>query len=273
MKVRFSFCCILFWLHAFTGNAQISLFQGDARSRGMANIRSVFAGSWSCLNNPAGLAALTGASFGLSYENYFQLPELGLASFSCGIPTKSGNFGLGIQSFGYSGLRQNQASLAYGRYFGKRLSTGIGLHWLTINQPAGYTDLFAIVPSLGIRLIPFENIVIGMSVMNPARQNYRPSRYKTIPAGILAGMGYQLGDEVWICIETEKRSGQQARYSAGIEVALQKIIRFRFGIAPSGDPAYSFGVGYHYKKLSVDASFMHYSVPGFSTAFGLTRTI
>ena len=238
----------------------------------MANIRSVLSGPWSVIGNPSGMAGLTTISVGLSYENYFQLPELGMASFSCGIPTKSGIFGLGYHSFGFSGLRQNQASLAYGRALGKWLRAGIGLHWLTVAQPAGYTDLFAILPSIGIQLIPLENVQVGITLINPAQQDFRPSGYKEIPLSFLAGIGYRMGREAWVCFETEKRNGEHPRYTAGIEVDLLETIRFRFGIAPSRGSIFSFGLGYRYKRISVDASVVYCPVPGYRTALGLTYT-
>jgi hypothetical protein len=225
------------------------------------------------MNNPSGMAGLTGTSMGMSYENYFQLPEMGMASFSFGIPTKSGVFGLGYNSFGFSGLRQNQASLAYGRAFDKRLRAGIGLHWLTVAQPAGYTDLFAIVPSIGIQVMPHENVRVGFTVFNPAQQDFRPSGYKKIPSAFLAGIGYRLGREVWVCLEAEKGYGETARYTAGIEVNPHETIRFRFGVVPVRGSTFSFGLGYKFKKMSVDASVLHCPVPGYRTALGITYTI
>jgi len=225
------------------------------------------------MNNPSGMAGLTGTSVGISYENYFRLIEMGMASFSFGIPAKSGCFGLGYNSFGFSGLRQNQVSLAYGKAFGKKLRAGIGLHWLTVTQPAGYKDLFAVMPSIGIQAIPFEDVQVGFTVFNPAQQDFRPPGYKKIPAYWLAGLGYRLGGEVWMCIEAEKRSGETLRYSAGLEVTLHETICFRLGFVPSQVSTFSFGLGFKYKKMSVDASVLHCPVPGYRTALGLSYTI
>lgn len=250
--------------------AQLPSFQGDARSQGMANAGVMLANHWSGINNPAGLAGIKAISFGLFYENYFELPELGMGAFSFGIPTKTGNYGISFITFGYALFRQGQASLSYGKAFGNKFRAGIGLHYLIICQPADYGNLYALVPSLGIQLLPLNGITFGVQVFNPAGQQYIPSGYQDIPSGFRAGAGYKLGNEVLFCAEAEKIIKEKATYYGGFEIILQKMLLVRFGVSPGQFSEFSFGIGLRSQHLTIDLAATRHPVMGFSPAIGLT---
>jgi hypothetical protein len=250
--------------------AQLPSFKGDVRSQGMANARVMLDNHWSGMNNPAGLAGISTTSFGIYYTNCFQVPELGMGAFSCGIPTKTGNFGISYITFGYSLFRQGQASLAYGKAFGKKFRAGIGLHYLMVLQPADYGNLYALIPSLGIQLLPLNGITMGIQVFNPARQQYIPSGYQDVPSGFGAGTGYKLGNEVLFCAEVEKIIKEKAKYYGGFEIILQKMVLMRFGISSGEFPEFSFGIGFQSRLLNIDLAVSRHPVLGFSPAIGLS---
>jgi hypothetical protein len=273
LKARLLIALLMVWLHAPGVKAQFPSFTGDARSKGMSGTSVMLASHWSCLSNPAGIAGIRAASFGLYYENHFEVPELGTGSFTVGLPTRSGNFGAGFITIGCAGLRQSQASMSYGRNIGSRVRAGIGVHWLMVSQPAGYADLFAVIPSLGLQVMPFEKMIVGISVFNPAGQELIPAGYLKIPVVFQAGIGYQLGEEVLLCMESQKRSGEKARYSGGFEITLKNAVHFRFGIFHHRISGFSLGVGYTLKQLSIDIAVARHPVLGYSPATGLTYAI
>jgi hypothetical protein len=236
----------------------------------MANARVMLANHWSGINNPAGLAGITATSFGLNYENHFELPELGMGAFSIGISTKTGNFGISYMTFGYSSFHQGEASLSYGKAFGKKFRAGIGLHYLLICQPADYGNLYTFLPSLGIQLLPLKGITLGVQVFNPAGQQYIPSGYLDIPSGFRAGAGYTLGNEVLLCAEVEKILKDKASYYGGFEIALQKMLLVRFGVSFGLFPQFSFGIGLQCRHLTIDLAAARHPVMGYSPAIGLS---
>jgi hypothetical protein len=273
LKTRLMAMLLVVILCPAKGKAMNLIFQGDARSQGMANNRVMLANQWSGLNNPAGLAGINTSCFGLYYENYFGIPELGMGAFSCGIPARTGAYGISFMSFGYSLFRQSQASLSYGKAFGKNLRAGIGLHYLVIGQPVDYGNLFALVPSLGIQMLPVSGLTLGIYVFNPAGQQYVPSGYLNIPAIFRTGVGYTLGREVLLCAEIEKISKEKAKYYGGVEITLQKVVFIRFGVTSGRFPGFSFGIGYRNRHMSIDMAITRHPVLGFSPALGLSYAI
>jgi len=224
---------------------------------------------WSCLTNPAGLASVGSVAFGFFYSNYYNLKELGTGGFAVCIPTKSGNFGIGFISSGFSVLTENRASITYGRRLGEKIRAGIGLHWLVFNQPSDYRDLYAWIPSLGIQWLPNDRLIFSLSITNPSKQEYRPSGYRTIPAIIATGIGFKPADEFLLFIEAENIHDEKPKYTLGIEVSAGKSIFMRFGINRQHYSCYSIGAGYVHGKLSIDATVCHHPVLGFSPAVGL----
>jgi hypothetical protein len=249
--------------------AQQLLFQGDARSQGMANARVMLANQWSGLNNSSGLAGVKATSFGLYYANYFQVPELGVGAFSFVIPTSTGTYAVSYAAYGYSLFRQSHAVLSYGKAFGNIFRAGIGLHYLMIRQSYDYGTLYAFVPSLGIQLLPLTGLTVGVDVFNPAVQHYIPSGYQDIPAVIRAGIGYNLGNEVLICAEVEKASKEKAKCYGGVEITLQKMVLMRLGFSSGEFPGFSFGIGFQSRHLKIDVASARHPVLGFSSALGI----
>lgn len=239
----------------------------DARSAGMGSSFAVMTGSRISIINPAALADLNSPTFALTYSNYFGIKELSTGMFLFGIPTKSGTFGLGFTSSGFTYITENKATLSFGKSIGKKLRAGIGINWLNFNQPSDYRDLYAWIPSLGIQWLPGEKWITGISVINPAVQEYIPKGYRNIPACIITGLGFKPSDEFFMLFETQKIPDEKIRYILGIEASLFKWVFLRFGITRQEYSSYSAGAGYVKKNLKFDAAVSHHPVLGFSPAF------
>jgi hypothetical protein len=270
LKAKFKPLWLLLCVYCTAGNTQQTSLQADARSVGLGGNLSVLSGHWSCISNPAGLAEAGTAACGLFYTNYFGINELGAGGLACSVPTRSGNFGFGFVSSGFKVLTENQASVSYGRSFGNNFRAGIGLHWLLFSQPSDYRDLYAWIPSMGIQWLPSEYIIAGLTVTNPAQQEYIPSGYRKIPSGFAAGFGYMPSGELLVCVEAAKYSDEKWKYTCGIEAAFKKSVFLRFGINRQEYSCYSFGAGYHYRNLYIDAAISNHPVLGFSPAIGLS---
>lgn len=250
--------------------AQYSYFQGDPRSQGMSHAGVMLADHWSGLENPAGLAGLRKNTFGICYSNNYMVSQLGTGAASCGITTRSGNYGVSLLSFGYSSFRQSMASLCYGKKLGKKLRAGIGIRGLLISQPAGYGNLYAVIPSLGLQVIPVERITFGIHAYNPAGQEYIPSGYLEIPAGWQAGVGINFGEEVLLCFQAEKNRHEQLLCYGGFEIFLHEKIPVRFGLSSGTQTELSFGIGFRSSGLQIDLAATRHPAMGFSPSIGLS---
>ncbi len=254
-------------------SAAIDPASSGARSLGMAGAGVMLTGQGSGTGNPAGLAALSDLTLGLQYANYFLVPELGQGAFSVGLPAITGAFSLDYKSRGSTFYRENQACLSFGKALGNKLRAGIGLHYLMIRQPAGFENLSALIPSLGLQAMPINGLTIGIRVFNPAAQNYRPAGHLHLPVIIGAGLGYKLGDEVLVCFEAEKEDHEKIKYCGGIEISWQKSLVARFGVSSGVFPCYSFGLGFQLRFLKIDLAATRHPVLGFSPVIAITKII
>jgi hypothetical protein len=245
----------------------------DARAYGMGHAGVMLAGVNADFGNPAGLASLTCPAFSMHYSNPFLMPELGSGAFCMGIPAIAGAFGIQYASLGNTYINESRVSISYGKSVGKRIRAGIGLYYWMFRQPTGFGNLSVLSPSLGLQILPWESLTIGLAVINPAGQNYNPAGYLRLPVIVRAGFGYQLGEEVLICFEAEKRSMDGFEFRGGIELNLHKSVILRFGISAGNFPAYYFGMGLHLRSLSMDLAAGHHPVLGYSPAITLTYSV
>lgn len=255
------------------GKAIDPLIYRSARSQGMADARVMLGDEWSVLGNPAGLTSLTGASFGICYENYYLISDLGLGAFSVALPTKTGTFGFGFTTFGYSSYRESRVTLSYGKAFGRKLMAGISLNYMTIHQPNDCGNLNALVPALGIQVLPIPELTLGLQVFNPASQHYVPEGYLVVPQIFQAGLGYKLGDELLVCFEADKTAREKIICSGGVEITLRKQFLIRMGISSSETRKFSFGVGYRSRLITLDLAFAKHPLLGFNPAAGISFRI
>lgn len=241
-----------------------------SRSQALANVRVMLADEWSALGNPAGLALVSRISAGIHYANPFMVPELGTSAFSLGIPAFTGTFSLCYTSFGNSYYHENHLCLSFGRTFGAGFRAGIGLHYLTVRQPADAGNLSVLVPALGIQALLGPSMTFGLRVFNPAGQQYVPAQFRSLPVVLQSGVGFQAGKEVLLCLEAEKCSGEPFRLRGGLEIDLRKVFKIRFGISSGRFPYYSFGLGCYTRPLLIDLSVSRHPVLGFSPAITVT---
>jgi hypothetical protein len=236
----------------------------------MSHAGVMLSDQWSGLENPAGLAGLRKTAAGVCYSSYYMVSQVGTGAASFALTSRTGNFGVHLMSFGYSSFRQKLASLCYGRNLGKKLRAGVGIHYLRINQAAGYGNLYAVIPSLGLQVIPVEGVIFGIHIYNPAGQEYSPAGYLEIPAGWQAGTGISFGKEVLLCIETEKNRHDPIRCYGGFEVSIFEKISIRVGLSSGIQNEISFGIGFHNQSLQVDMAATRHPALGFSPAVGLS---
>jgi len=176
-----------------------------ARSLGMSGAGVMLTGHATGAGNPAGLAVLSDLTLGLQYANYFMVPELGQGAFSVGLPAITGAFGLDYTSLGNAYYRENQVCLSFGKTLGDKLRAGISLHYLMVRQPAGFENLSAISPSLGLQVMPVEGLTIGFRVFNPTAQNYQPEGYLRLPVIIQAGLVTSSVRKCWSVLRLKKK--------------------------------------------------------------------
>jgi hypothetical protein len=236
-------------------------FSQNGSFTGMGNSSVMLYDFWAITNNQAGLSDIETAAFGVNYNHNYQLWETGVQAVGVVIPTKSGNFAIAGNRYGYSGFSENNLSLAFARNLGKYFSAALAFNYLYYKQSANYGYRGAVVVQLGMITKPIENLQIGLHVYNFARAKLQDYNDERVPTVIRFGLGYFFSEQVLVTAETEKDIDQENRFKTGIayEPVDHFFIRTGFMTNPN---QFSLGIGLKYHKLSTDiATITHETLP------------
>jgi hypothetical protein len=254
-----------------TGRAQ-NVFYPDEDLH-FSNLVTRLPAQWSLSYNPANLAGTDKALFGIYCRNLYRIEGLNAAAFGCAMPFGQGAFEFSAYSVGYHDVHENRFGFSYAKKLTTWLQAGIGLHLDQLNQPEGYTDLYAVVPSVGIRLFPLKNMVTGISVFNPANQSYTPKGYARLPSRYSFTAGYQFGEEFFIGLLTDKTTGERLHYSAVAEIVPVKKLYCSIHIHFDRMPGYSVETGYISGRLAAVFGFSYQPVGGWSPSLNLMYSV
>lgn len=223
--------------------------------------------------NQAALATLERPSYFFHCTNRFLLPELSFGTFCLSLPAKPGTFAFSGSYSGTAAFHEIQAGVLFGRSLGKFVRAGIGMHYITMGSYAFRHSFNSVIPTFGIQVIPDKTLLLGILVFNPAFMQYVPACSRKIPVALAAGAGYHAGDNLLICIEISKETGQKPILSGGMEYLLHKLVTLRFGVAGGKYSRFSFGFGLQLSALKADLSVMHHPVLGSSPAITLSGNL
>lgn len=243
---------LFIWLSAFTQSARIA---------GLGYSSAVMFDIWSASNNQAGLATITNPTIAIGYANKFQLNELSTQSAIIGIPTKTGNFAVNYQRFGYSLYSENSFGLAYARKLGEIISAGLQFDYLHYQQTEDYGNHGVFLMEAGLIAEPINNFYIGVHIYNPWNAKLAEYNDERISSRMQFGLGYCFSEQVLFTIETEKTLNQKARFKGGIEYEPLPSLFLRTGIGTQPNQ-FSFGVGYTLWDFTTDIAFVtHETLP------------
>jgi hypothetical protein len=268
--VKYADCILAVLIISFSIPSSGAWVTSDARSKSLSLADAALTRDATGWSNPAALAFIEKSSITLQAENPWCVSELAAGAFSFCLPARAGTFALTFSRYGYEAFHESQAGLSFGKSLGKKVKTGVTLDYRRIKQFAGYGKLFAIIPSLGIQVLPVSGLVLGLQVSNPAGQGYYPYGNMKFPTLVKAGFAYQPVPEILFCFEWYTESDCRPVYCGGIEYNFEKQFTFRLGLSSSRSSQYSLGIGYLGKHLRTDIAVSHHPVLGFSPAITLT---
>jgi hypothetical protein len=270
LSVKFADCFWALLMLLFSIPSSAAIKTSDARSKSLALAGAALTSDATGWSNPAALAFLDRPCMNLQAENPWCVPELSAGGLSFCLPVRAGTFALSFSRFGYEAYHESQAGFSFGKSLGKKVKAGISLDYRKIKQYADYGDLFAIIPSCGIQILPLPCLVLGLQVSNPGSQRYYPHRFMKYPALVKIGLAYQPDPDILFCFDVNSESGCKPVYCGGIEYNFEKQFIFRLGLSSSRCMQYSLGIGYSGKRLKTDIAVSHHPVLGFSPAITLT---
>ncbi|MBQ4230429.1 MAG: hypothetical protein II671_02660, partial [Salinivirgaceae bacterium] len=176
----------------------------DGHFEAMANASVMQSGLWSVNNNQAGLADLQKFAVGINYQNRFQLAETSTKSVAAALHTRTGNFALSFNRFGYSQYSENSFGLAYARQFGELVAAGLQFDYLNVNQPSAYGNNSVFLFEVGLIAKPIANLQIGAHVYNPTKAKMAEYEDERVNTSFRFGASYFFSDIVQLAAEVEK---------------------------------------------------------------------
>ncbi len=267
LKIVISFLLVFLFIPA---SSVVFNYPSGARQSGMSNAGVTLFDVWSVYHNQAGLAKITGITFGFHYENRYAVDEYAQQSFAIAVPVAGGTIGAAYTFFGYSHYNESKFGLSFGKSFGERLSVGIQLDGFYVQLTDAYYNGWAITFEAGILAEPVDKLFIGAHVTNPAGSKFHRYEEEKLPVIFQLGMSYRFTDNFLLCLESEKSLDTRVIMKSGAEYKIVDNVYIRGGVSTCYMSTYSFGMGFVYKGLRADLAFSDHSVLGFTPHLSLT---
>ncbi|MDH6305961.1 hypothetical protein M2459_002972 [Parabacteroides sp. PF5-5] len=265
VKIQLYFVC--FFLSTCTLYAANNLRMLDIRSMGMGG-NGV---TGSPLFNPALIAIPGESNIHLNYFNRYGLKELATINGGFHFPNDILSFGLDVLSFGYDAYRESMFRLSLGKQLSSRFSLGISIQYAMLQTELMEDRLGRLSTDVGISYSPFENLLIGMLIMD------RPAVFigdksfeiKDFTAYLLQiGFRWEVINKLFISATLESNDEKAVTAEAGVEYIPFDQFSLRAGIR--GNPLLpSFGIGYGFSLFRIDVAAVYHPVLGISSGVGL----
>ena len=255
--------CSIFTVHAIENQ-----FAG-ARAIGLSGAYVSFYDNLGSFHNQAGLSKTEGVTAGVFFESKFMLDALSLVAGNVVLPTSTGVFAISFTQFGKGSFKENKFGLAYAKQFSENFSAAIQFDYLMSLMPENQKSKGFPTFEGGIIFQATEGLALGAHVFNPIKGGIETLNGEDeSPMVLRVGGSYSFSEYVLVAFETEKSTGFDLLYKAGIEFLPTDGLAIRFGA--SGKPyAYTAGIGYKFGKITTDIGFHYHGNLGLTPAISL----
>lgn len=223
---------------------------------------------WSVTQNPAGLAWLQKGSASVNYENLYFIQNLGVKSAALALPFQRNAVGVSFQSLGFESYRELNATFAFARKFGERLSAALAFHYHQISISSyGNTSGFSF--DAGLQYLLSDTWRFGLHVINPTQNQYdNKDAGSKISTRYHIGAAWQISPQIEILFEGEKPVGNLLTVRSGISYRLADVFSLRGGFNANPFSQYG-GFGLAFKNLLLDVAVSAHPTLGMSPSISL----
>jgi hypothetical protein len=219
---------------------------------------------WSVYGNQAGLAKLSRAEIGGSFQNRFLINELSTRSGLFVFPVQASVFAVSFSQFGKNSFRQEKFSLAYAQQIFPKLNFGVQFNYYRVflaedNRNAGSAGI-----ELGAQYLISDQLILGIHLLNPYQTGISTlSGTYNFSSRINFGLCFHLSDEFSVSSELENDWDNHFMIRTGMEYSIYEKFFLRAGF--SGKPyQLSAGMGFQLKKISFDLASSYHEYLGSS---------
>jgi hypothetical protein len=222
-------------------------------------------GFWASFSNQALLAENKSFSFGINYDNRFNISELGTRTAGLTVPAGRASLGLIYSNFGYADFRRNMTGVACGLKLSERLSAGAQVDYFAELAPGEYEDTHIITGEAGLVFSASESTSIGIHLFNPVPGSVMKS---SMPLTLRTGAGTMLNKLLFVGAEAEMSSEKSIILRMGFEYEAAKEFFLRSGFCTEYN-SFSFGFGYQVKFVKLDLAFATHEKLGITSSASL----
>jgi hypothetical protein len=219
---------------------------------------------FSFLINPASLSAMQKGSAGFYSEKRFLVSALNQYTAVVALPTRSGNFGLHADYFGYNNYNETQVGLGYARSLGSKVDIGAKFNYYNLRIPA-YVSASAFYFEAGALLHLTDKLHAGVSIYNPVGGVLNKTADEKIAFVYRGGLGYEVSDQFFISAEIVKEENKNLGVNAAFQYQLIKQFFLRAGIQTQNTQPFA-GVGIKFYQFRVDVATVYHPQLGISPA-------
>jgi len=206
---------------------------------------------FSFISNQASLAQLKNAAAGVYAERRFLLSELSSYTAVIGWPTRSGNFGLRANYYGFSDYNETQLGLAYGRRLGKKIDAGAQFNYHGIHLSSGYGNASAVSFELGAVMHISERLHAGIQADNPMGGKFGKNDGEKLSSVYTFGLGYEASEKFFFSAEIVKEENRPVNVNAGLQYKFIPQLLVRTGMSSATSSAW-LGLGLTVKSFRLD---------------------
>ncbi|MBI2729497.1 MAG: hypothetical protein HYX40_01880 [Sphingobacteriales bacterium] len=234
-----------------------------ARYAGLGAYSKNFADVYSFTQNQAALANVKNAAAGVYAERRFLVEELNLYSAVLALPTRSGNFGVQADYFGFKNYNESQIGLAYARNLGSKVDIGVKFNYYSVKIPS-YGSASNINFEAGALLHLTDKLHAGFHIFNPTGGKLgKNENEEKLAAAYKVGFGYEASDKFFISSEVVKQEYQPVNVNVGFQYNFLKQFLLRAGIATATSNSFV-GVGLTVKQFRLDVAASYHPQLGFT---------
>jgi hypothetical protein len=220
-----------------------------------------------CGANPTAIAGAKTPTLAMSCAKRFVATDLSEQTIAMIAPTSKGVMGIFCERYGNSDYNEATFGSTFTKKFGDDFALGLKLNFHQL-KIADYGTTIGFSTAVGMSYQLNKNIHLGLYIDNPIFQRYATAVTNiAIESMICFGLGYQVSDRVLTAMKVAKTIGNRIDLGIGIDYQLAAAFSLRGGCTTSPFTR-RFGVGYRYKKLSVDFAFTSHPYLAYTAQIG-----
>lgn len=231
------------------------------RSIGLGGVSVGLTDGFAVFNNPSLMPLAGYSSLSLAVQNRFLVPDLNIFQGAAQLALdRNQSIGVGLATQGIDGFLENHLTVGYGLSLSSTFSIGVRLN-LTHYQLAERGSVFLPHTDFGARYQVRKSFSISMMYYNPLQVSRIKEYEDYFPTGVGLGFSHDISSNLLLLAEFSKLELSPVQYRFGIEWHWMNRLWIRSGYSHTNS-AFSLGIGFEWKSLISNISFMHMAIPG-----------